>query len=78
MPKDDKAIVPIDANFEDVARKMVTPAPSNSSKTASSGKDISLPPAPSKQLVLDLGIEVEKNIGGIEMGVLQNGLVRQD
>lgn len=74
MPKDDKIIVPINANFEDVARKMITPAPSNSGKTASSSNDLSLPPAPSKQLVLDLGIEVEKNIGGIEMGVLQNGL----
>jgi hypothetical protein len=31
-------------------------------------------PATPKQLSLDLGIEVEKVVGGIEMGVLQNGI----
>jgi len=31
-------------------------------------------PAPPSQLVLDLGIEVEKTIGGIEMGILENGI----
>lgn len=31
-------------------------------------------PAPPKQLPLDLGIEVERVVGGIEMGVLENGI----
>lgn len=30
--------------------------------------------ATSDQLPLDLGVEVEKNVGGIEMGVLENGM----
>ena len=33
-----------------------------------------LPAAPTKQLRLDVGIRIEKSIGGIEMGVLENGL----
>ena len=31
-------------------------------------------PAPQKQYQLDIGIEVEKSVGGIEMGVLENGM----
>ncbi|WP_140813037.1 hypothetical protein [Mesorhizobium sp. B3-2-1] len=31
-------------------------------------------PATPKQLPLDLGIEVEKDVNGIEMGVLENGM----
>lgn len=35
---------------------------------------MALQPAPSKQLVLDIGVEVERNVNGIEMGVLENGI----
>lgn len=31
-------------------------------------------PAPSQQLVLDIGVEVERNVNGVEMGVLENGI----
>lgn len=31
-------------------------------------------PAASRQYSLDLGIEVEKDVGGVEMGVLENGM----
>jgi hypothetical protein len=31
-------------------------------------------PAPPVQYSLDLGIEVEKSVGGVEMGVLENGM----
>jgi hypothetical protein len=31
-------------------------------------------PAPSTQLVLDIGVEVERNVNGVEMGVLENGI----
>lgn len=31
-------------------------------------------PAPPSQGVLNLGIEIERNVNGIEMGVLQNGI----
>lgn len=33
-----------------------------------------LPPATPKQMVLDLGIEVQRDVNGIEMGVLDNGI----
>lgn len=31
-------------------------------------------PAPHRQLVLDIGIQVQKDVNGIEMGVLENGI----
>lgn len=37
-------------------------------------KEIALSPATPVQLKLDLGIEVEKEVGGVEMGVLENGI----
>ena len=74
MPDDKKNIEPLDASFDEVARKMVSPATpfgSNSNGLGSvSGKSLATP----KQLKLDLGIEVEKVVGGIEMGVLENGI----
>lgn len=36
--------------------------------------EITLTPARPVQLKLDLGIEVEKEVGGVEMGVLENGI----
>lgn len=70
MPKD---VDPIDADFDEVARKMVTPAPTLSSKGKGLAPISTPTPAP-HQLPLDLGIEVERTIGGVEMGVLQNGI----
>ena len=35
---------------------------------------MAIQPATPKQLLLDLGIEVQKDIDGIEMGVLENGI----
>lgn len=32
------------------------------------------PPATHKQLVLDIGVQVQKDVNGIEMGVLENGV----
>lgn len=37
-------------------------------------QEIAVTPATPKQLKLDLGIEVEKVVGGVEMGVLENGI----
>ncbi len=70
MPKD---IEPINADFDEVARKMVTPAPSFASSTKALAPALAQSPAP-LQLPLDLGIEVERTIAGIEMGVLQSGI----
>lgn len=74
MADDKRTIEPIDADFDEVARKMVSPATpfdnKSSGLTAVSGQSLATP----KQLKLDLGIEVEKVVGGIEMGVLENGI----
>ena len=74
MPEDKNTIEPIDAAFDDVAKKVVTPATplanNNSGLQAKTGQSLAIP----KQLKLDLGIEVERVVGGIEMGVLENGI----
>lgn len=74
MPDDKKTIEPIDAAFDDVAKAMVTPATSLSNKNNSLMPFSHQTPATPVQLRLDLGIEVEKVVGGIEMGVLENGI----
>ena len=75
MAKDDKTIIkPIDAPFGDVAKSMVIPAPPKASISAASSTSLTPLPAPPAQLPLDLGIEVERVVGGVEMGVLQNGI----
>jgi hypothetical protein len=67
-------IDPIDADFDEVARKMVAPA----TPLPNIGNDLrgknSLVPAAPRQGVLDLGVEVERIVAGVEMGVLENGL----
>ncbi len=67
-------IDPIDADFEEVARKMVTPAPSYANKIRELIAINQETPATPRQGVLDLGVEVERVVGGVEMGVLENGL----
>lgn len=71
---DRKTIEPIDADFDDVAKAMITPATPLSSNSNNLSVKSSQSPAPPLQLKLDLGIEVEKVVGGIEMGVLENGI----
>jgi hypothetical protein len=81
MPKmTDQIIEPLDADFDDVARAVSKPrntvlaAPQKSNKNndlESKGTGLAAPP---NQFHLDLGIEVERDIGGIEMGVLENGM----
>lgn len=72
MPDDKKIIDPIDADFDEVARKMVTPATpfGKENNTMAAGK--ALTPATPRQGVLDLGVEVERVVAGVEMGVLEN------
>lgn len=71
MPKD---IDPIDASFDAVARSMVTPAASLHKEINNMIPKNPLAPATPRQGVLDLGVEVERVVGGVEMGVLENGL----
>lgn len=74
MPKRSNNIDPIDASFDDVVDSIVSPATKkhkgNNVLAVKSGES----PATPIQLPLDLGIEVEKVVSGIEMGVLQNGI----
>jgi hypothetical protein len=72
MPDNKKTVEPIDADFDAVARAMVATPLSSKSKALSTVSTRS--PATPKQLPLDLGIEVERVVGGIEMGVLENGI----
>lgn len=74
MAENKKTIEPIDAAFDDVAKAMVTPATSLGNKTNNLPVKMGERPATPVQLPLDLGIEVEKVVGGIEMGVLENGI----
>lgn len=74
MPDDKKIIEPIDADFDEVARKMVSPATPFGINSKALGPVPGQSLAAPKQLKLDLGIEVEKVVGGIEMGVLENGI----
>lgn len=71
MPKD---IEPIDAGFDDVARSMVPVASGFPPRINNLTSGTSLAVATPKQGVLDLGVEVERIVGGVEMGVLENGL----
>lgn len=69
-----KEIEPIAAGFDEVARKMVSPAPPFPSENRQLVAKPSASPASSAQLPLDLGIQVERTVGGVEMGILQNGI----
>ena len=50
------------------------PAPLKPNKDNELAKYRGLQPAPHEQYILDLDIEIQKDVNGIEMGVLQNGI----
>lgn len=79
MPKKAELIVdPIDAPFDQVAKAMVNPtkqvATKNKIKNNMIATKSALQVATTKQIPLDLGIEIQKDVNGIEMGVLENGI----
>ena len=80
MPKKtDQIIEPLDADFDAVAKAVMGPKSSQqAAKKTNKNNDLAvinpLQQAAQKQIPLDLGIEVQKDIGGIEMGVLDNGM----
>lgn len=74
MPKKDDIIQPIPDSFENVTEKIMKPAPLNDKKNKDLSAKLSSQPAGPAQGVLDLGIEIQKNVNGIEMGVLENGI----
>lgn len=74
MPKDKNIVDPLDAAFEDVAGVMVQPATYNTNKIKQLGGKMATQPASPKQLVLDIGVQIQKDVNGVEMGVLENGI----
>ena len=74
MPDDKKTIEPINADFDAVARALITPATSLSKENNKMSAGMALTPATPRQGVLDLGVEVERVVAGVEMGVLENGM----
>lgn len=75
MPKDKNVVEPIRAKFEDVAESMLQPATQKQRKINQiGGKMASQPATTHKQYVLDIGVQIQKDVNGIEMGVLENGI----
>ena len=75
MPKKtDKIIEPINASFDEVTKKLVKVATSKINNNKGLNVKSASPVAATKQIALDLGIEVQKDVNGIEMGVLENGI----
>ncbi len=74
MAKKDDVINPIDASFDEVVESITYPATQNISKNKALSAKKAKQPATPEQLVLDIGIQVEKDVNGIEMGVLENGI----
>jgi hypothetical protein len=74
MPKDKNIIEPINASFEEVANSMVQPAPHKTNKNNHLSRKMGRQPAPPQQYVLDIGVETQRDVNGIEMGVLENGV----
>ena len=74
--KTDKIIEPIDASFDAVATATASHQVAINKHNKNNDLDIKMPPlmAASKQLPLDLGIEVQRDVSGVEMGVLENGI----
>ena len=75
MAKIPKIIDPLEAEFDAVVRKLIDPAPHKIHNPKDLDDILPSQPAPLvKQLPLDLGVQVQKSVDGIEMGVLDNGV----
>ena len=74
MGKNKGIIEPIDASFEDLASNIIQPAGGKMNKNNELSHNKQNQPALGEQYVLDLGIETQKEINGIEMGILENGI----
>lgn len=74
MPPKDRTIQPINASMDDVAKAMVARAPLKDKKNNLLMAKNTPAKAPPYQPMLDLGIETQKTVNGVEMGVLENGI----
>lgn len=75
MPKIPKIIDPLEAEFDAVVRKIIDPAPHKVHNSKDLDDILPSQPTPlARQIPLDLGVQIQKNVDGIEMGVLDNGV----
>lgn len=74
MPPKDKVIEPINASMDDVVEKLMQPVGGKPMNIKRLDKELSSEPALGHQYVLEIDVEVEKVVNGIEMGVLGNGI----
>jgi hypothetical protein len=74
MAKDRNIVEPINATFDEVVDSIAQPAPSKSNEINKLGGKMALQPASPRQGVLDIGVQVQQDVNGIEMGVLENGM----
>jgi hypothetical protein len=74
--KPEQIVEPIDADFESVVKAVVNRKVATKSVNKINGLEAisATQVATLKQVPLDLGIEVQRDVNGIEMGVLENGI----
>ena len=73
-PKKEDIVQPIAATLDEVTKKLVSRAPLKSSAINALMRKNDSFRAPPVQPMLDLGIETQKTVNGVEMGVLENGI----
>ncbi len=74
MPDKDKIVEPINASLEDVVGSIFQPASAKPRRNKALMASTTTQPASPLQLVLDIGVEVQRDVNGVEMGVLENGI----
>src|ERR1700684_4460228 len=74
MPKEKNIVEPINATLDEVVETIVQPATIKSNAANGLEQKMVSTPATPKQLVLDIGVQIQKDVNGIEMGVLENGI----
>lgn len=74
MPKKPGENQPIDAELDEAVDSLAQVAGPKSKNIKGLNPRAAPQVATPRQLPLDLGIEVERDVGGVEMGVLQNGI----
>lgn len=74
MSKDKNIVDPLDASLDEVVSSIFKPAALNSNKIKGMSAKMAPKPATPVQLVLDIGVEIQRDVNGVEMGVLENGI----
>jgi len=74
MVKEKNIVEPIKASLDEVVDSIVQPAGQKMLKANELARKMASEPASPRQGVLDIGIQIQKDVNGIEMGVLENGI----